>query len=601
MLVSLLVGAAFCVFIPFNAGFDEETHLARIYEISGSNFFMKADVPSGGTYIPLEFFSLSYQRRYFLTPAQNLLRAPRFNKTIDQKDLFPYQTRSIYPPEIFFPQALVARVGWRMLHQPVIPVSILMRLAGLLVYVTGAFLAIRILPFGKWVMLVLALSPMALFQAATLNADGFNNAVSFLFIALLISVTIKPAKAIQWREILALTALCLAIGLSKPGAVAILPALWILPWRTAGSRKKVAVVIAGALLAIALTAAWSLIAVPQSHFASDGEQSLSQQVKLALANPLDFLQVFVSGVWNSLPRYYLEWVGVYGHWLGSVPAAIYGLYPLAVLGAVLAEPGVKQFSGRARAGTIAAFLAALLATCVFFYVLYYSPGSTSIGGVQGRYLTPFGPLLFLPLAGWLALPQRLARASRPLALGLLALVIGLYSIGLAATYYTYCGKSYYTGEACTQPVYKNLDKAGAPEIEINADTSLRQTFTPVCEPLDGVDVFIKAVRPGAAGLLRMAVLDDTGKAIASGEYAPNTIEPGKYLALPVLGRPQADGKTFTLQVDSPNLAAKQGVILGTSTQKEYSGGALSLLNQPQPVDLIFHYRCANPWSVLLNR
>ena len=180
LLVGILVGGAYCVFIPFGAGFDEETHLARIWEISSLHLLANDSGKGDTLFVPGTFFDLSYQRRYFLSPALNLLQAPLVNQTIDHNSIILYGTRSVYPPNIFFPQALVVGVAWRLFDLPIVPVNIVARLAGLLIYLAGGYFTIRFLPVGKWVMFALAVSPMALFQAATLNADGYTQLEVYL-------------------------------------------------------------------------------------------------------------------------------------------------------------------------------------------------------------------------------------------------------------------------------------------------------------------------------------------------------------------------------------------------------------------------------------
>ena len=37
LILGLLVGCLYCIVIPYGAGFDEEAHIVRIYDISGNN------------------------------------------------------------------------------------------------------------------------------------------------------------------------------------------------------------------------------------------------------------------------------------------------------------------------------------------------------------------------------------------------------------------------------------------------------------------------------------------------------------------------------------------------------------------------------------
>lgn len=597
LLIGLIVGGLFCYFVPYGAGFDEETHMARIFEISGLDLFPnRTSVNRDGILVPKELYEFSYQRRYFQTPAFNLLDPTLFLRTIDHEKMMTVRTRANYPAVIYFPQAFMAGVGWRIFDLPVLPVIILCRMAGLMVYILGTYLAIRLLPVGKWVMLVLGLAPTALYQASTLNADGYTTVASFLFIALVLKCALNETAPIRTREVIGLAVLCLALGVAKQGAIVLLPLLLILPWRRIPSKKNRALVGAGIVLAIVCSAGWSVwLQIPDANDVAQSSQSFTDSAATVLANPLDFLGIFITGAISSIPRYYRDWVGEYGHWLGIVPAAVYWIYPAGLLAALLAEPRVPQFSRKNRRWSLVLFFGAATAIVFMFFVLYYRPGFREITGFQGRYLTPLTPLLFLALAGLAAVPARFSRIARFAAVGAVIATIALYSLGLWATYYTDCGKMFYTTESCSQPIFMNIDKANAPEIEINTATTVSQTFTLLCGPIESVEVHVKSVNSGGTGSLHYSLLDGDGRIVDQNEIPAAQMDVGKYQVLPIQSQVGERGQLFEMRLDSQNMFPNQGVVLGTSVGDWYTDGNLSVSGKPQEADLIFHYNCINPW------
>ncbi len=595
-LIGIIVGGLFCYFIPYGAGFDEETHAARIFEISGFDLFPnRTSANRDGILVPKELYEFSYKRRYFQTPAFNLYDPNQFLRTINLDNIITIRSRANYPAVDYFPQAFMGGVGWRIFDLPVLPVIIMCRMAGLLVYVLGTYLAIRLLPVGKWVMLVLGLSPTALYQASTLNADGYTTVASFLFIALVLKFALDETAPIRAREVIGLAAACLALGVAKQGAIVLLPLLLIVPLRRIPSKRARALLGAGMVLAIVLSIGWSVyLQIPDANDVSQSSDSLSGSAAMVLANPLDFLSIFISGAIGSIPRYYREWVGEYGHWLGVVPAAVYWVYPAGLLAALLAEPRVPRFSRKSRRWALFVFFAATAAIVFLFYVLYYRPGFREIMGVQGRYLVPLTPLLFLPLAGLVAVPARFARIARFTAVGAVIATIALYSLGLWATYYTDCGVMLYTGESCSQPVYMNIDKANAPEIEINTSTTVSQSFTLVCAPMDSVEVHVKSVKSAGTGSLHFSLLDEEGLLLDQSEIPAAQIGAGQYQVFPIQSLTGERGQLFEMRLDSQNMPPNQGVVLGTSVGDWYTDGNLSVSGKPQEADLIFHYNCPNP-------
>jgi len=243
LIASLIVGLFYCMAIPYGAGFDEERHLVRIYYMSQGH--LMPDFPK--KIIHQAVFDLSYQRRLVKTPAFDMFTRETLSRRFSdegEKLRYGQRTQSIYSPVIFLPQALIGRLLWWKFDFPILPVILLQRIAGLLIYVAGAYFAIRVIPFGKWILAALALLPAAMYQAATLNADGFTYGVSFAFIGWVLFVYVKERSGVQRRSVGVLIALSILLGLSKPVAIILLPLLFILFRHPFPSKKWIVLLIA---------------------------------------------------------------------------------------------------------------------------------------------------------------------------------------------------------------------------------------------------------------------------------------------------------------------------------------------------------------------
>lgn len=595
LVLGLLAGGLMCVLIPFGAGFDEETHLVRVYDLAGLHWLPNRSA-GGGSYAPGEFFSLSYQRRALLSPAQDLLGGDAFTRKIDRNNPTLIQTRSIYPPPGLAVQAVLARLIWLKYDVPVVPGTIALRLAGLGLYLLGTWLAVRLLPLGKWVLAVLALAPMALFEAATVNVDGFNNAISFLFIALVLRIVQVGRQPLRWREVICIFGLSLLQGLAKPSAILILPLLFLLFRRRSLSKWQMVVLVIGSLLAFGLMIGWNSLALAGSHFDTGGEQSASRQLDWILADPIQFGVTLFRGNLTRVGGFFQDWVGVYGHWVGEVPAAIYILYPLALAGALLAEPRRPEFSRGQRFWVAGVFLAAAAGIELVYFAANYIPGDASSLGRQGRYFTPFAPLLYLALTGLVSWRINLASWMRGLSLVILVGVLALYGYGLYATYYTYCSATVYTGKTCVQPVYKNLDRESAPEILLTRDAPLTQSFTSVCGEVTSVEVLVRSVPETRDGRIRLSLLTKAGGYIATREAGFAEIHEGQYFRLSldaptrVAGGKEAD--KFGLLVELLPGMRESGPGFAVTYRDDYPAGSLAIGGNERSTDLIFHYSCA---------
>jgi hypothetical protein len=595
LIIGLIAGITYSIFIPYGAGFDEEQHVARVLEIGGLQFLPNRSA-AGGAASYLDFIALSYQRRYFQSPAQDLFSSEKFLRPIDKQESIILETRSIYPPFIFLPQSLLARLFWLKYDFPVIPVNILLRLAGLVEYLLLVYLAIRLLPVGKWVMMVLALSPTALYQAATLNADGFSNAVSFLFIGLVFMVYASQEYPIRRWKAWALAGACLLLGFAKPNCIFLLPLLLILPFRKFKPNTMLIVIGLGVLLSVIFTGVYTALSISGSHFSSGGDMSLGRQLQLILANPLDFMLTAVKGNFAATPDYFRNWVGVYGHWDGNVPEVVYWLYPLALAAALLAEPRYKLFSTKARIYTLCVFLAGAAATMFMYFYAHYSPEELINLGKQGRYFIFIAPLLYIPLAGLVSVEERWTRWARLAATGLLTGTILFFSLGIYTTYYTVCGSSYYTFKPCIQPIYKNLDTASAPQVLVNSTSGITQGISSVCGKLSATRVLVGSVPAGGSGSLRFSLLNHNGKILAAQDYPLASLKADTWLTLSVPALAGRVNPGYFIQLDSTDIPSLQGVGLPTSESDHYRDGELEVAGKKMNNDLIFQYACISPWE-----
>jgi len=604
LVFGILIGLLYCVFIPYGAGFDEEQHVARIFDLAAFHLLpnQTALLPNQGAPMGAvlygDFIQLSYQRRYFQSSAWNLLSKDIFLKPVDKTNTIGFPTRSIYSPVIFIPQALIARLFWRKYDFPVVPIAILCRMAGFLIYLAGSYITIRLLPVGKWVFMVLALSPMALFQASTLNADGFTNAVCFLFIGMTLAIFVDQATPIRPWKIWTLAGIILLLGFAKPDAILLLPLLLILPFRRFKSKGLVAVVWLGVALAILFTVAWNALAIKGSDYSASGVQSISHQLQLALANPVNFLVTYVVGNILSAGGYFKDWVAAYGYWVGIVPPIIYWLYPLALLGALLIEPHSERFSLKSRFILAAVFLFASAVTAGMYFYVHYSPnGDTSFLGRQGRYYIPTAPMLYLALSGIVFFGEKWAKLTKILTVSLLGLVLVLYSFGLYATYYTNCWTSFYTFKPCIQPIYKNLDVGSNSIIDyVNANSALSQGFTRVCGKITVISVRISSIPEAASGTLHFSLLDSSGALLTSKDFIISKIQVGSYLNLPIPSKiPLEDNDQYGIRLETQDVQPPAGVGILATNSNNYLEGNLTIAGVKQNTNLIYHYACPYPW------
>jgi uncharacterized membrane protein len=590
--IVLVCGILFCIFIPYGAGFDEEAHLVRIFDVSGLNF-----VPNRGTengnFTLSEFYSLSYQRRNFQNPAFDQFLPSYYSVKADWQNMSEGTTRSHYFPANYFLQAIVAGIFWRIFDFPIFPVVVLMRIIALVFYLFSCYLTFRMLPIGKWVFLVVALTPMALFQAATINADIFTLSCSFLFIGATLEYyarrDVETNHPVPWKLVI----LILLVGFTKPGTILLLPLLLILTKRKPGSKKVLLIILLAVLISIVVSAKWMSFSVEDANFLLwTKKRTLSGQAQIILANLLDFIRYYFQGIVNSLANYYTGIVGVYGYWVGKVPFVIYLIFPISILFALLCEDKDVRFNRPPRLLFFVVGLLCLAGIAAFHFIAFYVPNTDNVDKV-GRYFLPFMPLLLIPFAGRLVIKEQIRKIPLLLCIGALVASIGFYGYGIYRTYYTECVYPVTESRPCVLPVYKNVDLKNPYIAHLTNETAVKQSFISKCSEIQSVSVRVETITASPEGMFTIDILDHNQELLATKGFDLSDVTPGDTIEVPAnLKSVQTEPVLWiNLKMNSSNSEMADLGLLGRVSGDIYPEGELFFNGKEQNGDLIFKYTC----------
>ncbi len=587
LIIGLIFGIAISVMAPFGTGFDEEAHLARVYDISGLNLLPNRSIYDKTIYFA-EFHSLTYRRFYYRDQGAQMFTPEYFSVRANYDSMAIESTMSIYPPLMFFPQAVVAGVGWRLLDLPIIPVALVMRVVTLLLYLTGSWLAIKTIPIGKWALLAVALLPTSLYQAATVNGDGYTNAVSFLFIAVVLAQVLRDETQITRREFIWLCAVTFLLGMAKPGAIMLFPLLVLIPRRIFTSRAQYNSMWAAAVLMTAFHAGWILISFTNTSLGEGTPGTIFSSVFSQLGQ-------YLGAFGRSFLIYWQELLGstiaAYGYWEGKVPALVYGLAGVVLVLAVLVGEKHAKMTKRVRI-----FQFGLMLLAWFGILVMYTAGKFTFDSketllmVQGRYLNAFLPLGLLALSGLVL--QKVAGKALFKWLIPAGIVVfqGLFLWGLIAHYYTPCGPSVLARENCRLPAYQNLEIANPPQVMLTADTVLEQEFNNTCADLRAVEVLIGDVSADADDALEMALIAPDGSMVANRTVEVLALTPKQTIVINVSADAELSRGNYMLRLEAPGLRGEVGV--GVREPDVYPAGGLTVNGSAVNGDVVFFYTCA---------
>ncbi|MEA5078806.1 MAG: DUF2142 domain-containing protein [Anaerolineaceae bacterium] len=588
LILGLLAGIPLSIFVPYGAGFDEESHVIRIYDMARGNLIPNRKDDKGVAFI--EFYSLSYKRRYLQTPANNMFEPEYFLLKADKANATDATNHSTYSPVVFMVEAVIAHIGWVRLNLPILPVIILMRIAGLCLFLLLGLFTIRMIPSGKWLMTILLLAPMNMYQAATLNGDRFTIAAAFFFIAAVLKVFAKKDDAINLKDTLLVILGTVLVGVSKSGTIVMLPLLLLLAGKRFGKKSYIWMIVAGVVLSFAYSISWSILAVLGTKVQATGT-TRAYQMELILQNLPDFFRIYFIGIFNLIPRYYTDWAAEYGYWMGTVPWPVYVLFPISLLVAYFADGKADFMTKKARWITLLVGLLCLGLMASVKFVFAYVPGQLYYGA-QGRYFLPFAPMVFLAFIGLLEIAPKWRVTAMIASIVFILAALGIYGYGAYRTYYTTCVYAVDSDHPCTLPVYRNLDTKNPVNVDLKAGTLITQSFDPECSPINSIDLYILNIQGDPQGTITLTFYDKNKNVIGQSDVAINKLKSGqqKRFTFPSATVKGSNEYSFSLELsqDSPATITFWGV-----EEDRYGKGELLVNGQPSPIaaDLYLQFEC----------
>jgi len=588
VILLLIFGLGIVFALPPGAGFDEETHLMRVWEMS--DFYLIPNEQLGNDVLfPKIFWDMSYRQRLILEPLSLAFFDEFSGQAIDSRDYLygsDFKTRSVYSPVLLLPQALVMRLLGRSLNWTVLPVYYAIRIVGLLAYLGFIWLSIRIIPFGKWVFAVVALSPMAVLQAATISADPISNGIAFLFIAGVLSLV--DYEKITTRRLIAIIILIALLFSAKLNFVVLILLLFLmLKPSQVGLKRYAFLVLVTLILAAIEVGGWNIIAYSKLETIPLGTSPM-QQLHFIFTQPMQFGLVIIKDLFLNGADYLKGWIGVYGYNYWTVPGIVYWVYFAAIIFILLSKNNKRKLETRQRIFLIGVFVASYLFTALSLYLKDTPVGGSTVFGVQGRYFTPIAVLLglaFCNLPGLLYSRRFTFWGSLMLTLGL-----GIYVAGLVLSYYVPCGSQFYNRGLCYQPVYKNWAPNDRYSSPVSIDHELRQEFIVKCNGFAEVRVWADGTNSAPDGQVRFSLYAGGDKSNLIAEwFIPNQDLPsGGWQYMSVQPDWKSDGKRYFLTImgDRPS-----GPKFAYTLKPEYMDGKLFENDTAIDSDLVFTYGC----------
>lgn len=574
--------------IPIGAGADEESQIARVWEMSTLEFIPNERLGSPSYPYPMLLREVSYRRQVLIHPVPIDYWTEYTEMPIDGNGYYygPIQTRIVYSPILLLPQAFVFRYLGTKFGLSFLTVFFSVRLATLLSYVVLVWLAVRSIPFGKWTLAILAVSPIAVYQASTVSSDAISNGIGLFFIAVCLAICRR--EDVRLRDLLAILLLIALLFVAKINLVplALLPFVLLRP-SDFNRRGGYALMVLGTLLLLALeVGGWSLAAYPRVRSSMlEGADPL-RQLGHILDSPLQFVWLVVTDLWSNGAIYLRTWIANFGYHIWSIPFPTYLFYGFAVVASLFVPALTNEPTKRTRLGLVAVAIVSYLFIATAFYVAFNPVASQTLAGMGGRHLQT--TMAFFVLA-WVGLITPLRTHWSRWAVGGAVAGLLVFVGGTALSYHVMCGPQVYQPGLCYYPYYKNWAPNENLSRPINSDVELSQEVIPECSGLTEVRVWI-GKSANATGSTTFTLLDS----LRSSELATKTIanadlgEPG-WQRLEINPDWDSKGRSYLLIIQGEQEGP--GPQAGLTIRPENPSMTLWINGDQSDLDLFFQYGC----------
>jgi uncharacterized membrane protein len=578
---------------------DEETYLARIFEMSLGHVMPNSYLGTGA-YYPKALMTNSYRQDVNLWPVDATTWLSQIKVKMNWQDrdadsLFNYKTRAVYFPTLFVIQAVIMKLIGPLLNLPVVSIYYLLRLSYLLIYTLLVYLALKIIPFGKWILGVVAIAPTSLMTSTSISPDPIVFGVCFLFFAWIIFLLAKTDQPLSTKKLIITCLLILAVCTLKPNTIFLLLLLFALPYKGFLKKKDVIFLVTASILGVVLSLGWTYLAskivVGQLNLAGDS----TLQVWALLKSPLNFFKVLGKTFAVNSKTYLFQLIGTSGYSYWRFPIFLYFLYPISIAVAFFLEEKKNFLTVSQKVVFVLTLLVNIFAIFALFFVANTPNGSITIVGVSGRYFTLLLPVLFLPFV-----INKPIKAGKPIFYGLAGLTGITVVVTLFLAYHVVCGGFWVNGQTCKLPYYKNWGPETFIPIKLTKGTELTQNIIVDCQTVSQIEIL--PLENGVSGVAAatLNIRTGSGELLSTSSFSPQGVEVNQWYTIDIPKIVGMKGTAISIEILPAEDEDLSLFALGTFPTNEYTKGELFIKDgktgksTSADNDLIFRYTCDKP-------
>lgn len=375
---------------------DELAHIIRVNDVSGGHIMTRRGIKSEPIMeAPYELiYSLSTVVNYntlgneirHSTDYKNLVIVPETATGASGYSMFGYLS-----PAIVFKICSLFSLNIYITYY-------LCRLMNLLLASYLLYKAIKLIPFGKWVIFAITLNPMFVQQVSSLSADSLINSLSLFFIAYILKIDSEDRNIKNGEFILTLI---IAIVLSSMKCVYfplfILPLILFKKGNEKNNLKIITIILVSIISAFISYYISSLYVSENPYVIANNVDSI-EQIKYIIKNPFSYILT----IFRTLKNYGMFYLyTMFGRNLGILEIYVNEiaiiLYFILFMISSFIDNEHREINILKKIVFVLSFITIFLLIETALYVGWTSVGGSEVIGVQGRYFLPIIALVPLSL------------------------------------------------------------------------------------------------------------------------------------------------------------------------------------------------------------
>lgn len=398
IILTLFFGFLYVFILPPFQSVDESNHFFRVWQLSEGKLNAQHNDYGVGDYIPYSIskYSADYQSLIKNIDKKQDIDNIRhdFLRKIEPENVHfqSFVNTSLYSPVCYVSQ-LAGVILANLFTDNLAIIFYAGRLFNLLIYCLLVFWALRVIPFFKLPLMLLALCPMSLSLGSAYSSDVTVLGLNFLWIAYILKFMTENKSDLN--KTIILSVLAFLITLSK-SYILLLPLCFLIPLSKYKNLRNYLISIFCIIGSIIFSAViWCSMSKGLTITMNDGIANSASQIAFIKSNPFAYILILIKTFVIKMPRLIITMIGVLGWQDTKLDWSTYILYPIMVYFAILSDKFKFELVRWQKYVVSTTIIVGVILIFTSLYIMWSPVANPIILGLNGKYFIPLMLPLFL--------------------------------------------------------------------------------------------------------------------------------------------------------------------------------------------------------------